>query len=167
MNWSIWYLAAAYFVFWAPHGLGGEAKTQTLQESKYGFELRSIRLGSKEILVEVADNEKKRRQGLMGRKKLEKDRGMLFVFPSQRQRSFWMKNTHIPLSLAFFDKKGRLLETADLNPPSLAAREVPRYTSRQPAKYVLEMNQGWFKKNKLHLGKTVRLKILGPKYRRK
>ena len=68
------------------------------------FQTQSIKVGKKTVLVEIAKAAKQRSQGLMFRTKLDAGKGMLFIFPKQKLRSFWMKNTFIPLSLGFFDK---------------------------------------------------------------
>ena len=119
------------------------------------FEKKKIRLAQKILSVEIADTPKKLARGLMYRKNLPKDHGMLFVFPDEKRRSFWMKNTFIPLSIGFFDSKRRLLEVAELSPPStVLLKKVATYYSKKSARYVLEMNKGWFKKNNVSQGQT-------------
>ena len=115
--------------------------------------LQSLQIGHKVIQVEIADTKEKRTRGLMYRKSLPKDQGMLFVFPSSQILSFWMKNTYIPLSIGFFNSKRQLLEVQDMEPESILLKK-PRetYKSRLPAKYALEMNKGWFSKNKIKPG---------------
>ncbi|MCX7674439.1 MAG: DUF192 domain-containing protein, partial [Bdellovibrionaceae bacterium] len=84
------------------------------------------------VVVEIADNDDKRQHGLMFRRELPKDRGMLFIFPDEALRHFWMKNTFIPLSLGFFDKNRKLIEIADLPPvKSEMQRDIPSYQSRR------------------------------------
>lgn len=115
--------------------------------------LQSLQIGQKTIQVEIADTIEKRNRGLMFRKSLPKDQGMLFVFPSSQTLSFWMKNTYIPLSIGFFNSKRQLLEVQDMEPESILLKEPRKtYKSRLPAKYALEMNKGWFSKNKIKLG---------------
>ena len=89
--------------------------------------------------VEVADEPAERQHGLMERKSLGADEGMLFVFPEDQILSFWMKNTTIPLSLAYIDSNGVIREIHDLEPLSL--RPV---SSRVSVRYALEVNQGRF-----------------------
>jgi uncharacterized membrane protein (UPF0127 family) len=106
---------------------------------------------AKEIRVEVAKTPDERALGLMNRKQLEKDEGMLFIFESEGYHSFWMKNTLLPLSIAFIDKDGRIVDIKDMKPLSL--------DSHSPSKqvlYALEMNKGWFKKNGVKIGDLVR-----------
>jgi uncharacterized membrane protein (UPF0127 family) len=121
------------------------------------FETKSIILRPQNIrvVVEIADNDDKRQHGLMFRRELPKDRGMLFIFPDEALRHFWMKNTFIPLSLGFFDKNRKLIEIADLPPvKSEMQRDIPSYQSRRHAQYVLEVNQGWFKRHKIQAGEA-------------
>ena len=124
---------------------------------------KNIQLRHKIIQVEIADTQRKRTRGLMYRKSpLLKDQGMLFVFPSSQVLSFWMKNTYIPLSIGFFNSKKELLEVQEMHPESILLIEPRKtYKSRLPAKYALEMNKGWFSKNKIKLG--TKFKYLRPK----
>lgn len=106
-----------------------------------------LKIGEHHLTVEVATTPEQLQKGLMFRSSLGKDEGMLFVFDSEQVLSFWMKNTLIPLSIAFFDKEKRLIEIIDEMEParSLMQRDFPRYQSKSPAKYALEVNQGWFR----------------------
>ncbi len=88
--------------------------------------------------MEVADNEYEITQGLMYRKSMKSDRGMLFKFPDNRMRSFWMKNTHIPLDIIFISENGRIVNIQRDTKP-FSEQSVP---STGPAKYVLEVNAG-------------------------
>lgn len=111
-----------------------------------------VKVGKTTITVEVANTEKSRERGLMERSKLDKNCGMLFVFPDESKRYFWMKNTYIPLSIGFFDKDSRLVEVQEMKPMgSPMEKDIPRYQSHLPAKFALEMERGWFKKNKIKL----------------
>lgn len=107
----------------------------------------------------IADTEAKREQGMMFKTTWPKNaKGMLFIFEDQNRRSFWMKNTLLPLSLGFFDSEGVLLETASMDPPkSLAQVKIDRVLSLKPAKYVLEVPKGWFKKEGVKAGSKLRL----------
>jgi hypothetical protein len=91
------------------------------------------------ITVEVARRPDERARGLMFRESLPADHGMLFVFPREEVQQFWMRNTTVPLSIAYADTSGRIVRIADLEP--LDERPV---TSLGPARYALEMNRGWF-----------------------
>lgn len=91
------------------------------------------------VKVEVADHDAEREKGLMYRDALQAGEGMLFVYPDERQRGFWMRNTKIPLSIAYIDASGQIVHTADMDPFDESI--VP---SRLPAMYALEMSRGWF-----------------------
>lgn len=117
-----------------------------------GFEKKQIRIGDRLITVEVADTDARREQGLMFRTELPDDRGMLFVFEDTRQLSFWMKNTLIPLSIGYFDRNKKLLETYEMVLAVIGEREIKTYPSRSPAMYALEMPKGWFARHGIHPG---------------
>jgi uncharacterized membrane protein (UPF0127 family) len=102
------------------------------------------------ISVEVADSDFLRNRGLMFRESMSEDEGMLFIFPEADQRGFWMKNTHIPLSIAFLDDRGVILNIADMTPHDLRTTY-----SEGPARCALEMNQGWFERNGIVPGSHV------------
>jgi uncharacterized membrane protein (UPF0127 family) len=117
------------------------------------FKAGELKIANKVIKVEIADTPQARERGLMFRTKLASDEGMLFVFEQAEPLSFWMKNTFIPLSIGFFDSKKILTEVLDMNPVASEMQlELPRYASKLPAKYALEMNKNWFKKNRVKIG---------------
>lgn len=109
-----------------------------------------IVIGDRQIYAEVADTQSSRDFGLMFRKSLDENSGMLFVFDDDDTRGFWMKNTNIPLSIAFLDNSGYILNIEKMMPHSLCSTY-----SNGPARYALEMNQGWFDKNKISEGDLV------------
>ena len=96
---------------------------------------------SVEVRVEIADEPDEQARGLMGRTALGEGRGMLFVFPSEEVRSFWMKDTLIPLSIAYMDDEGRIIDIQDMK---ALDDEPPHYVSAGPARYALEVNKGFF-----------------------
>jgi len=102
------------------------------------------------LTAEVAVTESQRATGLMHRRMLPEHRGMLFVFPYAAPQSFWMMNTYIPLSIAFLDENGTIVNIADMRPLT-----TDSHTSTKPAKYALEMNQGWFAKRNIKAGARV------------
>ena len=108
-------------------------------------------LNDKQIRVEVAQTPDERAQGLMGRKVLGDSEGMLFIFETEGQHSFWMKNTPLPLSIAFIDKDGRIVAITDMSPWTLDSHAPPR-----PILYALEMRKGWFSSNGVKVGDRVR-----------
>jgi uncharacterized membrane protein (UPF0127 family) len=91
------------------------------------------------IRAEVVSDYATRAQGLMHRKNLAQNAGMLFIFDNQAVHCMWMKNTLIPLSVAFIDDAGTIVNIADMEPHSEAS-----HCAAQPVRYALEMNRGWF-----------------------
>ena len=96
------------------------------------------------INVEISSDPESITKGLMHRKQLDNGSGMLFCFPDQQERSFWMKNTEIPLSIAYANNDGNILNIEDMNPNN---EEGVR--SQGPATYALEMSKGWFDQNNI------------------
>jgi uncharacterized membrane protein (UPF0127 family) len=105
----------------------------------------------KEIWVEVAKSPEERANGLMGRKHLGKNEGMLFIFEIEDYHGFWMKDTIIPLSIAFIDREGRIVKITDMKPLALESHIPPK-----PVLYALEMNKGWFSANGINVGDIIR-----------
>lgn len=118
------------------------------------FETEKIKLNSKKVLtVEIAKNEQQHSYGLMNRKSLPTDHGMLFVFSDEQIRTFWMKNTLMDLSIGYFDKDKQLIDIQEMKAPaSIMQEDLPVYPSKKPAMYALEMPPQWFTKNKIVLG---------------
>lgn len=119
-----------------------------------GDGLAVIEIGKVKIKAEVADTIERRRQGLMGRSELAEDHGMLFVFPEITQPAFWMKDTIIPLSLAYIDADGVITEIYELEPLS-----IEPIRSSYPVLYALEVNQGFFKKHNIKPGDKVNIRM--------
>jgi len=115
-----------------------------------GEETLEIRIKDATFIVEVADSQEERSRGLMFRKSLPDNRGMLFVFPYDQRLSFWMKNTEIPLSLAYIAKDGTIKEIHDLVPHN----EQPVQSSRS-VRYALELNRGAFERAGIDVGDRV------------
>jgi uncharacterized protein len=109
-----------------------------------------------EVRVEIADDASERARGLMHRTALAENRGMLFVFPDEERLSFWMKNTLIPLSVAFMDSEGRIVDIQDMKPLD---DEPPSYVSAEPARYALEVNQGFFEERGVEVGDRAELPV--------
>ena len=105
----------------------------------------------KEIRVEVAQTPEERSYGLMGRKHLGKDEGMLFIFETEDYHGFWMKDTFLPLSIAFIGKDGRIVWIADMKPLTLDSHVPPKAIL-----YALEMNKGWFTSHGVKVGDEIR-----------
>jgi uncharacterized membrane protein (UPF0127 family) len=101
----------------------------------------SVELGGKRFKVEIADTQEKQALGLMFRDSMPADEGMIFLFPNEALRSFWMKNTRIPLDIMYFDKDLKMVSVSADTPPCRVSR-CPSYLSSKPAMYVLELNAG-------------------------
>lgn len=106
-----------------------------------------LRIQQHTLQTEIADTQAKRAKGLMLRTTLSDNAGMLFVFPDEQIRCFWMKNTLIPLSIAYIDNQGKILEIADMFP--LNENSI---CSRQEVRFALEVNQHWFRKHGITVG---------------
>lgn len=115
-------------------------------------QLPQVSVGNKKISVEIANNPNARQVGLMYRKEMSDEQGMLFVFPNIEKLCFWMKNTLIPLTAIFIAENGDVVNYADMRP-----LDESSHCSVAPAKYVLEVNQGWLKKYKLENEKKVNI----------
>ena len=107
----------------------------------------TIQAGMRRITAQVAAQPKELAIGLMFRKSMPAHEGMIFVFPESGRQCFWMRNTLMPLSVAVLSEDGHIINTAEM----LALSDTP-HCSAKPAKYVLEMNKGWFKKAGLKAG---------------
>jgi uncharacterized membrane protein (UPF0127 family) len=106
-----------------------------------------IQAGLHVIRAEVASEPGTRMRGLMMRERLGPNEGMIFVFPDKAGHCFWMKNTLIPLSIAFVDDDGTIVNIADMQPHSEAS-----HCPARPIRYALEMEQGWFARRGLKPG---------------
>ncbi len=106
--------------------------------------------------VEIADEPDEQAKGLMERTALGEERGMLFVFPSEEIRSFWMENTLIPLSIAYIDAEGRIVDIQDMR---ALDDDAPHYVSAEPAQYALEVNKGFFEERGVEVGDRVSLPL--------
>ncbi len=101
----------------------------------------SVELGGRAFSVEIADTQEEQALGLMFRDSMPADEGMLFIFPNEAPRSFWMKNTRIPLDIMYFDAELKMVSISADTPPCRVSR-CPSYPSTGPAMYVLELNAG-------------------------
>jgi len=113
-------------------------------------QLLTLSVGIHRIEAEVAHTHKQRMSGLMHRKSMPLHRGMLFVFDEPSHQCMWMKNTLLPLSVAFLDERGHIINVAEMQPHS----EVSHCAERS-AKYALEMNAGWFQQRGLGAGTAI------------
>ena len=124
-------------------------------------ELPAVQLstGMHLIRAEVADSMVTRMEGLMHRKSMPQGSGMVFVFEETAAHCMWMKNTLIPLSVAFIDAAGAIINIADMQPHSEQS-----HCATRPARYALEMNKGWFAQRGVKSGTKLRgLERLAPR----
>jgi uncharacterized membrane protein (UPF0127 family) len=110
----------------------------------------ALSVNGHKLIAEVASTDPARSQGLMHRRILPENRGMLFVFAEVSRHAMWMMNTHIPLSVAFLDERGVIINIADMKPHTQDTHPAAR-----PAKYALEMNRGWFEKRGIRPGAMI------------
>jgi uncharacterized membrane protein (UPF0127 family) len=117
----------------------------------------ALNAGMHNIRAEVAQTDAQRAIGLMHRREMAPHDGMLFVFDQPAVQCFWMKNTLLPLSIAFLADDGTVVNIAEMKPQSLDS-----HCSSQPVRYALEMNQGWFAKRGVKQG----FKLSGAPFKR-
>ncbi|MEO0086141.1 MAG: DUF192 domain-containing protein [candidate division WOR-3 bacterium] len=110
-----------------------------------------LRIKGKQVGAEVVRHEPDRARGLMFRQSLAPDSGMLFVFDQDEVLRFWMKNTFIPLSIAFIGRDGVISNILEMTPHDTTTP----YRSTRPVRYALEMNSGWFQSHGIRAGDTV------------
>lgn len=107
--------------------------------------------GFARIEAEVAAGPQERQRGLMRREKMAETRGMLFVFPEAARYCMWMRNTLIPLSVAFLDERGKIINIENMSPQT-----DDNHCAKRPARYALEMNLGWFASKGIVPGMRIR-----------
>jgi len=114
------------------------------------LEVIELIVGDVSVKAEVADTHESRQQGLMYRQELAENAGMLFVYPQAWRLSFWMKNTYIPLDIAFIDRGGMIVDIQSMQPLTTRSHQAPFAIP-----YALEMNKGWFEANGIETGDRV------------
>ena len=114
-------------------------------------------LGADTVVAEVAATADERREGLMYREDLPEGTGMLFVFPDEAMRSFWMSNTYIPLDIAFISASNRVVDIKQMEPEDTSLTD-----SDAPAMYALEVIQGWFEARGIGVGMEAEI-VFGPR----
>lgn len=119
---------------------------------KVKFNKQQIQIGAKKITVEIAKTREQHEYGLMFREKLAADSGMLFIFEEEMPLSFWMKNTYIDLTIAYIGKDKKIIDIIDMKGTSAMQTDFPSYPSSKSAMYALEMNKGWYTKNRIKIG---------------
>lgn len=126
------------------------------EPAKPASEYFAIQLGDKVVRMQLAVLPQEMERGLMFRKTLKPDEGMLFVYPKPQGLGFWMRNTPLPLDIGFFDAEGRLREIYPLYPHD----ETTVKSKGENLQYALEVNQGWFRNEKVSPGARLDLKAL-------
>jgi uncharacterized protein len=142
---------------------GGSAATPSKpraepSSTEGGEDLRKVIINASsgervKVRVEIADNDLERGTGLRWRKSLPENRGMLFVFPDEEILDFTMDDTLIPLSIAFMDSESRIVDIQDMEPLE------DEYLSAEPARYALEVNQGFFEDHGVEVGDRAELPV--------
>jgi uncharacterized membrane protein (UPF0127 family) len=130
-----------------------ESRTPAPEDGKHQLDLRrktTLTINGEKVEAWVADGPHSRRLGLMHVRKMPADAGMIFAYPDVKRRSFWMRNTFIPLSLAYISADGRIEQILDMAP--LTTESHP---SKAAVMYVLEMNKGWFERKGIRPGMKV------------
>lgn len=114
------------------------------------FRVIPLNAGMHVIQAELVANDKDRQQGLMFREKMGPNEGMVFVFDAPATVCMWMKNTLLPLSVAFIDDSGKIVNIEDMKPQTTES-----HCAKKPVRYALEMNQGWFKQKNIKPGSPI------------
>lgn len=120
------------------------------QEPQMNLQRVKLSIGMHQVEAQVAQTHEQRMTGLMHRKAMPQHEGMLFVFEQPSQQCFWMKNTLLPLSIAFIADDGTIVNIDEMQPQTLDS-----HCSARPVRYVLEMNKGWFNKKGIKAGAKI------------
>jgi uncharacterized membrane protein (UPF0127 family) len=128
------------------------------QEPQTNLQRTVIQAGMFQIDAQIAQTPEQRQIGLMFRKDMPAHEGMLFIFEEPQKLCFWMKNTLLPLTAAFVDDDGVIVNMADMQPQSTES-----HCSEKPVRFVLEMNQGWFAQRRIQPGQRLSGKPFGPR----
>lgn len=110
-----------------------------------------LKVGTQSVHAEIAATEETRQKGLMFREKLAKNEGMLFVFAEVGYHAMWMRNTPLPLAVAFIDEAGKIVSIHEMQPHTEITHQAAG-----PVRFALEMNGGWFKANKVGVGDAIK-----------
>ena len=134
-------------IVWLVIGLAPSAATWSQELPQITLQRARLGAGIYQIDVQLALTPTEQQTGLMHRKDMAQQEGMLFVFSQPSTQCFWMKNTLLPLTAAFVADDGRIVNLVDMKPLSLDS-----HCSEEPVRFVLEMNQGWFAKKNIKAG---------------
>ena len=135
---------------WIPAGAAALLLWFAIGGARAEFPTEELRVADQTLTVEIAATPQAMARGLMFREHMPEDHGMLFIWPGEQVVAMWMKNTLIPLSVAFIDRDFRVLNIADMEPRSLRT-----HPSQGPARYALEVNQGWFGRHGVEAGTRI------------
>jgi uncharacterized membrane protein (UPF0127 family) len=141
------FLATLLFLLLLP----GTFVLQAAPKPQDGLPKTTLSVGTNELSAQIAADDATRELGLMSHSKLGDEEGMIFVFPHPRPVAFWMKDTPIPLSVAYISSSGRILEIHDMKPFDETA--IPSASSS--VVYALEVSQGWFPQHGVLAGDTI------------
>ena len=128
----------------------GLVTTSVFSQQIRKFNSTPLTAGIYVIKAEVAANEAERQQGLMFREKMAPNEGMVFIFDAPAAVCMWMKNTLLPLSVAFLDDEGKIINIEDMKPQT-----TDTHCAAKQARYALEMNLGWFKQKNIKPGTVI------------
>lgn len=148
----------ALFLLFAPIWFAGCHGEKTLVSPASDGEVH-LQMGGVEVVLETALTDPERTRGMMYREELAPNRGMLFLYPEPKILSFWMSNTWIPLSIAFIEEDGTVINIEEMKP----LLESRRYVSDKACRIAVEMNKGWFTAHEIEPGDRISLgsEILG------
>jgi uncharacterized membrane protein (UPF0127 family) len=122
----------------------------TAVSAQQRFPVSTLNIGVHLIRAEIATTTAQRSQGLMFREQMAENEGMAFRFSEAKPYCMWMKNTPLPLSVAFVDDDGKIVNIEDMQPQTL-----DKHCAKKPARYALEMNLGWFEKRHIKPGAVI------------
>ena len=142
------FLIAAVMIFFV------NCKKESVSQNFSFEQYFTLSIEQNDFFAQIAISQQEQSQGLMFRNYLDKNHGMLFAFKNPKKMSFWMKNVSIPLDIGYFDSNGRLIEIHSLYPYD----EKPVFSRSHTIQYALEMNQGWYNRNKIKTGSYLNLK---------
>lgn len=144
-------IRVAFLLFGLPFMLAVVPAAGQVGQPNAGLPTTRLTIGAHALTAEIAATDEQRTTGLMHRFSLPPDHGMLFIFEAVRPLSFYMRNTYIPLSIAFIDAQGRIVNIEDMVP-----HDVRTTWSARPALFALEMKKGWFAQKGIVAGTEVK-----------
>jgi uncharacterized protein len=147
MRTTLTILALSFLAFAA----GCEQQKNPADADAFGLPTTQLKVGNASVEAEIANTPAASERGLMYRQSMPENHGMLFVFDKPRQANFWMKNTRIPLSIAYIDPTGKILEVKAMKP--FDENIVP--SSTENVGFALEMNEGWFNRHNISPGQAI------------